>query len=95
LKGQPVSNVVYADGIGAITMIGGIARIELVCLAAVDKDKVSAKPTGTLAIPLAGLVRAHQDLTKLMDKLVADGVLNRREPAPPVGPADVRSEPAN
>ena len=90
-----MSNIIYADGIGNITIIDGVARVELISVVQVDKEKVSGKPAGTLAMSLAGLVRAHQDLTRLVDKLVADGVLQRREAAPALVQAEAPSGPAN
>ena len=86
-----MSKVIYADGIGTCSIIDGVARLELISLVQVEKEKAGARAVGTLAVSLPGLVRFQQDLTKVIDRLVADGVLQRR--TSPAG-GDVASDDA-
>ncbi len=62
---------IFADGIGAIAVSNGVARIELVQLrrARVGESKLLPEPTATLLIPVAGLQQMTQQLTEAARKL--------------------------
>ncbi len=62
---------IFADGIGAIAVSNGVARIELVQLrrARVGESKLLPEPTATLLIPVAGLLQMTQQLTEAAQKL--------------------------
>lgn len=72
---------IYADGISNMTLIDGIVRIDLVNVISVEKGKEpDIEPTGRLALSLPALLRMHDQLTKIIDKMVADGILTRNPP---------------
>ena len=62
---------IFADGVGAIAVGNGVARIELVQLrrAKAGEAKLLPEPTATLQIPLAGLLQMTQQLTEAARKL--------------------------
>ena len=62
---------IFADGIGAIAVSNGVARIELVQLrrTTVGESKLLPEPTATLLIPVAGLQQMTQQLTEAARKL--------------------------
>jgi len=71
----------YADGIENMTLIDGIICIGLVNLISIDKDKdPDIQLAGRLAFSLPALIRTHDQLTKMIDKMVADGILTRNAP---------------
>ena len=74
-----MSQTIYADGVGAFAIIDGVARLELVSLAQGADQKSVRIPSATLAMSLTGFVRAYQDMEKIINKLIADGVLQRTQ----------------
>ena len=74
-----MSDTIYADGIGAVMIRDGVARVDLMRVVQGEGEKVALNKTGTLAISLPGLVRMHQDLSRVIQKLIDDGVLQKRE----------------
>jgi hypothetical protein len=71
---------IYADGIANMSLIDGVIRIDLINITQVDKDQTNVSPVGTVAMSLPGLLRTHDQLTKMIDKMVEDGILTRNEP---------------
>jgi hypothetical protein len=87
-----MTQTIYADGVGAFAIIDGVARLELVSLAQGADQKSVRIPSATLAMSLSGFVRAYQDMEKIVNKLIADGVLQRAPVQPQAvelsGPAE-------
>ncbi len=71
---------IYADGIANMSLIDGVIRIDLVNITQVEQDKTNVNPVGTVAMSLPGLLRTHDQLTKMINKMVEDGILTRNEP---------------
>jgi hypothetical protein len=71
---------IYADGIANMSLIDGVIRIDLVNITQVEKDKTNVNPVGTVAMSLPGLLRTHDQLTKMINKMVEDGILTKNEP---------------
>jgi hypothetical protein len=72
---------IYADGIANMSLIDGVIRIDLVNITQVDKDQTNVSPIGTLAMSVPALLRTHDQLSKMIGKMVEDGILTRNEPA--------------
>ncbi len=72
---------IYADGIANMSLIDGVIRIDLVNITQVDKDQTSFNSIGTLAMSVPALLRTHDQLAKMISKMVDDGILTRNEPA--------------
>jgi hypothetical protein len=72
---------IYADGIANMTLIDGVIRIDLVNIASREKDKEpDIEPVARLALSLPALLRTHDQLTRIIDKMVADGILTKNPP---------------
>ncbi|MCF8383602.1 MAG: hypothetical protein K9G39_08445 [Chlorobium sp.] len=72
---------IYADGIANMTLIDGVIRIDLVNVISVEKGKEpDIQPVGRLALSMPALIRTHDQLTKMIDKMVADGILTKTPP---------------
>jgi hypothetical protein len=69
----------YADGLGNVTLIEGVIRIELVSLTEVDKEKANVRPVGLLALSVPGLIRFHEQLGKAIEGLKQQGALVEQE----------------
>lgn len=84
---------VYADGIGEITLTGGMVRIDLVSLSAKEKD-AEGRPRlefrKRVVLPPEGFLRSFSAMEDLVKQLVDAGLIKRRE-----GEAAVPSVPGN
>ncbi len=62
---------IFTDGIGAIAVTNGVARIELVQLrkTTVGEARLVPEPTATLLIPVAGLQQMTQQLNETARRL--------------------------
>ena len=69
----------YADGLGNVTLIDGVIRIELVSLTEVDKEKANVRPVGLLALSVPGLIRFYEQLGKAIEGLKQQGALVEQE----------------
>lgn len=74
---------VYADGIGEITLTGGMVRIDLVSLSAQSKD-AEGRPRlefrKRIVLPPEGFLRSFTAMEDLVKQLVDAGLIKRREP---------------
>lgn len=70
---------IYADGIGSISLIDGVFRLDLITITEIDKEKekASVHPVGVVAMSPSGLLRSHQQLTETINKLVEQGILKK------------------
>ena len=66
---------IYADGLGNVTLIDGVIRIDLVSMTQVDKEKADVRPVGLLALSVPGLMRFHEQLGKAIEELKQQGAL--------------------
>ena len=87
-----MNSTVYCDGIGAFSMSEGVVRLELVCLTQGADRKATPQPAGTLAMSLPGFVRAYQDMEKIINKMIADGVLQKNPSGTSVNEAAASSK---
>jgi len=73
---------IYADGIANMILVDGVVRLDLVNVTSVEKDKEpNIQPIGRLALSLPALIRTHDQLSKMIDKMVQDGILTKNTPA--------------
>jgi hypothetical protein len=73
-----MSNNVYIDGIANIRIIEGVFRCDLMEINDPENNNKLDK-VGTLAMSIPSVVRMHQQLSSIMDKLVEDGVLKKKD----------------
>ena len=73
---------VYADGIGEITLTGGMVRIDLVSLSAKERD-AEGRPKlefrKRVVLPPEGFLRSFSAMEDLVKQLVDAGLIKRRE----------------
>lgn len=81
-----MSNNIYMDGISNIQIIDGVVRMQLVTVSEVNADNTSAKTINaeTIVTTLPGLLRAYDQITAVINKLVEQEVLKKKEPEEPV-----------
>jgi len=75
---------IYADGISNITLIDGVIRFDLINITRLEKDKANIRPVGALALSVPALLRAHEQLSQAINKMVADGILKKNDNPQPV-----------
>ena len=75
-------DTIYADGVANVTLIDSVVRLDLVRLTQVDRqnDKAQVQPVAAVAVSLPGLLRLHDQVGKVVDELVNQGVLTRKAP---------------
>lgn len=69
----------YVDGIDNISMVDGVVRYELVTISQINGDKAQANKVGGMAMSVQGFVRTYDQMTQVINKLVEQGVLKKRE----------------
>lgn len=79
-----MNQTVYADGIANVTMVDGVVRFELINIVSMDKGKATLRPVITVATSLPGLLRTQEQLAAVIEKMVQQGVLKKKEPPAPV-----------
>ena len=78
-----MNSTTYADGVENISVINGLARLELV-IANIAKDgdkQVQVVPSGTLVISLDGFVKLHAQIDGMVKKMLEDGILKQADQA--------------
>ncbi len=73
---------VYADGIGEITLTGGMVRIDLVSLSAKNRDdqgRPKLEFRKRVVLPPEGFLRSFSAMEDLVKQLVEAGLIKRRE----------------
>lgn len=81
LESQKIMQTLYADGIANVRLIDGIVRLDLVNIQNLVDDKAVMQPVGSLAMTLPALLRTHQQLGTVLDKMVEQGLLKKDQPA--------------
>ncbi|NTU93541.1 MAG: hypothetical protein HGB29_04970 [Chlorobiaceae bacterium] len=71
---------IYADGIANMSLIDGVIRIDLINITQVDKEKTNVAQVGTIAMSVPALLRTHDQLSKMINKMVDDGILTKNDP---------------
>lgn len=86
------SEVIFADGIGEITLSGGMVRMDLVTLVGSQNDK-NNKPhletTQRIVMPPDGFLRSFSAMENLVKQLVDAGLVKARDGN---NPATVKTE---
>ena len=72
----------FADGIGEITLSGGMVRLDLVSLVGTqnnENDKPRLEPNRRIIMPPDGFLRSFSAMENLVKQLVDAGVVKQRE----------------
>lgn len=72
---------IFADSIVNINMAEGVVRFELVTLGPpVGEDKkIPMREVGSIATSLPGFLRMHEQMSKVIEELVKQGILSKAE----------------
>lgn len=73
--------LILIDSFENISMADGIIRIELANLVEPTGDKPQTEKVGGIAVTVPGFLRVYDQMTKVMNRLIEQGVLKRNEPA--------------
>ncbi len=72
----------FADGIGEITLVGGMVRMDLVSLVgsqSEEENQPRLEKTHRIVMPPDGFLRSFSSMENLVKKLVDAGVVKSRE----------------
>ena len=76
---------IYVDGIANITMVDGVVRYDLVTMSPGEQQgKSNVTPVASVASSLQGVLRTHDQLSKVVNKLVEQGVLKKTKSPEPM-----------
>jgi len=79
-----VNNERVVDGLGGFSVVGGIARFELLSLKTLEGDlsnRDSLEVSERLAMSLPTFLNVYQGLTRVVNELEAKGVISRNPDA--------------
>lgn len=71
----------YIDGVDQVTLIDGVVRFDLIGISQIQDGKVNAHHAGGLAMSIQGFLRMHEQMSRVIDKMVAEGILKKNAPA--------------
>lgn len=73
---------IFADSIANISMAEGVVRFQLVTFgpAIAEEKKVPMAEVSAVATSLSGFLRMHEQMSKVMDELVKQGVVSKTKP---------------
>lgn len=83
---------IYADGVANAALIDGVVRLDLMSLTQIENEKAQARTVGSLAVSLPALLRIHEQLGRVVEDMVKQGVLTKREPVTPAAPTQQLSQ---
>lgn len=79
-----MTDVIFADGIRGISVAHGVVRLQLALHERHSESEAGElKPTVTLVMPVEGFASTVPGMQQVLEKLVKDGVLKKREAASP------------
>ncbi|NTU58443.1 MAG: hypothetical protein HGB00_05925 [Chlorobiaceae bacterium] len=71
---------IYADGIANMILIDGVVRVDLINITQVEEGATNVRPVSTIALSIPALIRTHEQLGKIIEKMVEDGILTKNNP---------------
>lgn len=87
---MPENRESYADGIGEITLSGGMVRMDLVTLQGSQKNSESKPQLETsqrIIMPPDGFLRSFSAMENLVKQLIDAGLIKPRDGEKPVNPS--------
>ena len=80
-----MSDEIFADGFGDISVTGSTIRIDLVSQSATERDaggQPALRFRQRVILPVEGFLRAHEMMQRMLEVLIQQGMV-KREPAAP------------
>lgn len=79
-----MTDVIFADAVRNISISHGVVRLELALHERhSEKEAGELKPTALLVMPVEGFAGSVPGMQQVLEKLVKDGVLKKREATSP------------
>ncbi len=81
-----MSEEIYADAIGEITVTGSVVRVDLMTMAVNEKDdqgRLKPKFKQRLIFPIEGFAHATEAMLQMRQQLIERGILKRNEDQSP------------
>jgi|APSaa5957512535_1039671.scaffolds.fasta_scaffold350087_1 hypothetical protein len=81
-----MSDEIYTDGIGEITVTGSVVRVDLMTMAVNDKDEEGRlKPAfkQRIIFPIEGFAHAAEAMLQMRQQLLDRGILTRKDETTP------------
>lgn len=72
----------FIDSIENIALAEGVIRMDCVVIEPGPENKPVGRRAASLAMPLSGFLRSADRFNQVMNKLIEQGVLKKREDAP-------------
>jgi hypothetical protein len=69
----------FIDSIENIALAEGVIRMDCVVLEAGPENKPVGRRAASLAMPLSGFLRSAERINQVMDKLVVQGLIKKRD----------------
>jgi hypothetical protein len=71
---------IYADGIANMILVDGVVRVDLVNITQIENNETNVRTVGAIALSVPALLRTHDQLGKIIEKMVEDGILTKNDP---------------
>lgn len=71
----------YIDGIDQVSLIDGVIRFDLIGISQINDGKAQIHQAGGLALSIQGFLRMHEQMSRVINKMVEQGVLKKNTPA--------------
>lgn len=71
----------YIDGIDQVKLIDGVVRMDLIGIRQIVDGKADIESAGALAMSIQGFLRMHEQMTRVANKLVEQGILKKNSAA--------------
>lgn len=81
-----MSHTIFADGIGEISVSGGVVRIELVTSIKRSTKETERRSAGMIAVPIEGFANLVPPLQQVLQKMVDEGVVKALKTIPGAPP---------
>lgn len=82
-----MSDEIFADAIGEITVTGSVVRVDLLTMAVNEKDeegRLKPKFKQRVIFPIEGFAHATEAMVQLRQQLLDRGIISRNADAPPM-----------
>ena len=74
-----MAEMFYSDGVGSVAIAEGVARINFNAALPGPQGTIDQVRSFSVALSIPALLRTEQELRKVIEKLVEDGILKKPE----------------
>ncbi len=85
----------FVDNVGDVGIIDGVVRCDLVTMRSSGKEnQLNQETVATMTTSIQGLIRINDQLTKVIKKMEADGLVTKKAASPAVKKPPMKKAPA-